>query len=170
VYFNEVLAIPSAPNQLIPSAGAFLEFNGSLSVMCVSLSIATVYAVGSVDLRISADIKTGPTLHMKFGFGAEVAVGLPVIGTVSLLYMVGVQIDLDSGQIAVGALLMFRGRVELLDGIVTVQIQIEAQGIYNRVGNDTLLAAQVTFGLDISIFLVINLHFSKSWEERRKIA
>jgi hypothetical protein len=32
------------------------------------------------------------------------------------------------------------------------------------------MAAQVTFGLDVSIFLVINLHFSKSWEESRQIA
>lgn len=170
VYFNETLSIPSAPDQLIPSAGAFLEFGGSLSVMCVSLAAATVYAVGSVDLTTAADIKTGPSLHMKFGFGAEIAVGLPVIGTVSLLYMVGIQVDLDTGQITVAAFLLFRGRAEILEGIVTVQIQIEAQGIYHRAGNETDLAAQVTFGLDISIFLVINLHFSKSWEESRQIA
>jgi len=170
VYFNETLSIPTAPNQLIPSAGAFLEFGGSLSVMCVSLAAATVYAVGSVDLTTAADIKTGPSLHMKFGFGAEIAVGLPVIGTVSLLYMVGIQIDLDTGQITVAAFLLFRGRAEILGGIVTVQIQIEAQGIYHRAGNETDLAAQVTFGLDISIFFVINLHFSKSWQESRQIA
>ncbi|MBZ5655742.1 MAG: hypothetical protein LAO56_10755 [Acidobacteriia bacterium] len=170
VYFNEAMSIPNAPSQLIPSAGAFLEFGGSLSVMCVSLAVATVYAVGSVDLRTAADIKTGPSLHMKFGFGAEIAVGLPVIGTVSLLYMVGVQVDLDTSQITVAAFLLFRGRAEILDGIVTVQIQIEAQGIYHRIGSETDLAAQVTFGLDISIFLVINLHFSKSWQETRQIA
>ncbi len=57
--------------------------------MCVSVAAATVYATGSVDLRTSADIKTGPSLNMKFGFGAEIVVGLPVVGNVSLLYMVG---------------------------------------------------------------------------------
>ena len=88
MYFNEALALPGAPGQLVPSAGAFLEFGGSLSVMCVSLAAATVYAVGTVDLRMQADIKTGPSLHMKFGFGADILVGLPVIGTVSVLYMV----------------------------------------------------------------------------------
>ena len=171
VYFNEAMAIPSAPSQLIPSAGAFLEFGGSLSVMCVSLAAATVYAVGSVDLTTAADIKTGPSLHMKFGFGAEIAVGLPVVGTVSVLYMVGVEIDLDTGGIVVAAFLLFRGRAELLAGIVTVQIQIEAKGIVkDRVGAKTEMAAQVTFGLDISVFLVINLHFSKSWQESRQIA
>lgn len=171
VYLNEALAIPSAPGQLIPSAGAFLEFGGSLSVMCVTVGAASVYAVGSVDLRTAADIKTGPKLHMRFGFGAEIAVGLPVVGTVSVLYMVGVEIDLDTSGIVVAAFLLFRGRAELLGGIVTVQIQIEAKGtVRERVGAKTEMAAQVTFGLDVSIFLVINLHFSKSWEESRQIA
>ena len=171
VYFNEAMEIPSAPKQLVPSAGAYLEFGGSLSVMCVSVAAATVYAVGAVDLRTAADIKTGRSLHMRFGFGAEIAVGLPVVGTLSVLFMVGVEIDLDTGGIVVAAFLLFRGRAELLGGIVTVQIQIEAKGIVkDRVGQQTEMAAQVTFGLDISIFLVINLHFSKSWEESRQIA
>jgi hypothetical protein len=117
-----------------------------------------------------ADIKTGPSLHMKFGFGAELAVGLPVIGTVSILYMVGIQVDLDTSQLTVAAFILFQGRAEILGGLVTIQIQIEAQGIYKRIGGSTELAAQVTFGLDISIFLVINLHFSKSFQESRQIA
>lgn len=171
VYFNEALSIPSAPSQLIPSAGAFLEFGGSLSVMCFSLAAATIYAVGHVDLRLAADLKTGPSLHMKFGFGAQIAVGLPVVGTVSVLYMVGVEIDLDTTGVVVAAFLLFQGRAELLAGLVTVQIQIEAKGIVKvRTGDATEMAAQVTFALDVSIFLVINLHFSKSWEESRQIA
>ena len=35
---------------------------------------------------------------------------------------------------------------------------------------ETDLIAQVTFGLDISIFLVIDISFSESWQERRQIA
>ncbi|MEA2600136.1 MAG: hypothetical protein QOF89_1128 [Acidobacteriota bacterium] len=172
VYFNEALKVTSDPTQLIPSAGAFLEFGGSVSVMCFSLAAATIYATGAVDLRMAADIKTGPALHMKFGFGAEIVVGLPVVANVSVLYMVGVEIDLDTSQITVSAFLLFRGRAEILGGIVTVTIQIEAKGSVQRLlGSDhTDMIAQVTFGLDISIFLVINLHFSKSWQESRQIA
>lgn len=172
VYFNEALRVTSDPSQLVPSAGAFLEFGGRLSVMCVSLAAATIYATGSVDLRTSADIKTGPALNMKFGFGAEIVVGLPVVGTVSLLYMVGVEIDLDSSQITVSGFLLFRGRAELLDGLVTVTIQIEAKGSVRRIAasDRTDMIAQVTFGLDISIFLVINISFSESWQESRQIA
>jgi hypothetical protein len=173
LYFNEALQIPSSPSQLIPSAGAFMEFTATLSVMCVSLDIATIYAVGTVDLRIAADVKTGPSLHMKFGFGAEIVVGLPVVGSVSLTYMVGVQIDLDTGHVAVAGLLIFKGRAELLGGLITVGIMIEAKGVVDRIfspAKETDLIAQVTFGLDISIFLVINISFSKSWQERRQIA
>jgi hypothetical protein len=172
VYFNEAMQVTSDPGQLVPSAGAFLEFGGSLSVMCVSLAAATVYATGSVDLITAADIKTGPSLHMKFGFGCELVVGLPVVGGVTVTYMVGVQIDLDTGSITVGGFLLFRGRAELLAGLVTVQIQIEAKGSVKRTfGSDsTEMIAQVTFGLDISIFLVINISFSQSWQESRQIA
>ncbi len=172
VYFNEVFALTDNPGQLIPSAGAFLDFYGRLSVMCVSVAAATIYATGSVDLRIAADIKTGPSLQMAFGFGAEINVGLPVIGTISLLYMVGVEIILNSTELTVGAFLLFRGRAEILGGIVTVTIYIEAKGMIQRLtGSDaTNMIAQVTFGLDISIFLVINISFSESWQETRQLA
>lgn len=172
-YFNESLTPTTDVKQLIPTAGAYLEFGGSLSVMCVSLAAATVYAVGTVDLRISGDTKAGPGLAMRFGFGAELVVGLPVVGNVSLLYMVGVEVSLDLTQITVSAFLLFRGRAELLGGIVTITIQIEAKGSYQRLlgpPDQTNMIAQVTFAIDISIFLIINLHFSESWQEQRQIA
>ncbi len=94
VYFNAALTTTalSDPKKLLPTAGAFVEFYGRLSVMCVSLSVATVYAVGQVNLRIAGDTRVGPSLRMKFGFGAQLVVGLPVVGNVSVLYMVGVEI------------------------------------------------------------------------------
>jgi hypothetical protein len=174
VYFDAGLELPSAPGELVPSAGAFLEFGGRLSVMAVSVSVGTIYATGAVDLRIAADVKSGPSLFMKFGFGAEIVVGIPVVGNVSLLYMVSVEIGLTSESLSVGAALLFRGRAEILGGLVTVTIMIEAKGIVERAlppaPERTDMIAQVTFGLDISIFLVINISFSKSWQERRQIA
>lgn len=172
-YFNESVTPTPDVKQLVPTAGAYLELGGSLSVMCVSLAAATVYAVGTVDLRISGDTKAGPGLAMRFGFGAELVVGLPVVGNVSLLYMVGVEVSLDLAQITVSAFLLFRGRAELLGGIVTITIQIEAKGSYQRLlgpPDKTNMIAQVTFAIDVSIFLIINLHFSKSWQEQRQIA
>ncbi len=174
VYFNAALSTAALgdPKKLLPTAGASLDFYGRLSVMCVSISIATVYAVGQVNLTIAADTKVGPSLAMKFGFGAQVVVGLPVVGNVSVLYMVGVEIYADSTKLNVSAFLLFQGQAELLGGLVGVTITIEAKGMISRdtVAKRTDCAAQVTFALDISIFLVIDISFSKSWQEQRQIA
>lgn len=169
-YFNAALKVTTDPKQILPTAGAFLGFYGRLSVMCVSISIATVYAVGQANLDIAADTKTGPALRMRFGFGAQIVVGLPVVGNVSVLYMVTVEIYTNATDMVISAGLLFQGHAELLAGIVSVTITIEAKGTVARLGNRTDLAAQVTFGLDISIFLIINISFSTSWEEQRQIA
>ena len=172
IYFNAALtsAAFSDPKKLLPTAGAFVEFYGQLSVMCVSVSLATIYAVGQVNLRIAGDTKVGPSLSMKFGFGAQLAVGLPVVGNVSVLYMVGVEIYADSTSLIVSAFLLFQGNADLFGGLVDITITIEAKGTIKRIGNTTTCAVQVTFALDISIFLVIDISFSKSWEEQRQIA
>ena len=139
--------------------------------MCVSLAAATVYAVGQATVRISADTVTGPALYMKFGFGVELMVGLPVIGNVSVMYAVGVEMNLDTQQITIAAFLLFRGRAELIGGLVTVTIQIEAAGkVQDRFGGETNMIAQVTFSLDISICFVIDINFTESWQEQRQIA
>jgi hypothetical protein len=169
-YFNSALKVTSDPKDLLPTAGAFLGFYGRLSIMCVSLSVATVYAVGQVTLDIAADSKVGPSLRMKFGFGAQIVIGLPVVGNVSVLYMVGVEIYTDSTQLNVSAFLLFQGHAELIGGLISVTITIEAKGTVKRLNDRTDLEAQVTFGLDISIFLVINIRFSTSWSEQRQIA
>jgi len=177
VYFNAALKVTSDPKDLLPSAGAFLGFYGRLSIMCVSVSIGTIYAVGQVTLDIAADSKVGPTLHMKFGFGAQIVIGLPVVGNVSVLYMVGVEMYTDSKQLNVSAFMLYQGHAEILGGLVGVTITIEAKGTIKRQidltlpgGGRTDLEAQVTFGLDISIFLVIDISFSTSWSEARQIA
>lgn len=176
-YFDAALKVTSDPKDLLPSAGASLGFYGQLSVMCVSLSIATIYAVGQVTLDIAADSRVGPSLHMKFGFGAQIVVGLPVVGNVSVLYMVGVEMYTDSKQLNISAFVLFQGHAELIGGLVSVTITIEAKGTVKRLtdaalpgGGRTDLEAQVTFGLDISIFLVIDISFSTSWSEQRQIA
>ena len=109
VYFN--LAVPVPPDGLPGlSAGGFIEFGAKLSVMCVSLAAATVYAVGQVTLRISGDTVKGPGLYMKMGFGIELMVGIPVVGNVSVYYAVGIEISLDTTQITVAAFIFLEGK------------------------------------------------------------
>lgn len=174
-YFNVGNPLASQGASLVPSGGGFVEFGAKLSVMCVSLAAATVYAVGTCSLRIGADTVTGPNLYLKVGFGVELMVGLPVIGSVSVYYGAGVEIYIDTREIIAGAFIVFRGRAELIGGLVTIQILIEAAGkIAARIGEGsngrTDMIAQVTFSLDISIFLVINISFSETFEERRQIS
>ncbi len=175
VYFNVAIPLPPVDGIPMPGAGAFVEFYGKLSVMCVSVGVGTIYAVGQVTVRISADTIKGPALYMKFGFGVEAVVALPVIGSVSVYFAVGVEMSLDSTQITIGAFVLFKGRAEILGGIVTVTIQIEASGkVQKRIGGpaagETNMIAQVTFSLDISICFIINISFSESWQEQKQIA
>ena len=171
VYFNVAIPLPPTNGIPMPSAGAFVEFYGKLSVMCLSVGVGTIFAVGQVTIRISADTVTGPALYMKFGFGVEAVVALPVIGSVSVYFAVGVEISLDSTQITIGAFVLFKGRAEILGGIVTVTIQIEASGkVQDRFGGATNMIAQVTFSLDISICFIININFSESWQEQKQIS
>ena len=171
-YFNSALMIETDKKQLLPSAGGSLGFYGRLSVMCVSLSVATVYAVGQANLDFGADTKAGPFLRLKFGFGAQIVVGLPVIANVSVLYMVGVEIYLDSDTLRVSAFLLFQGHADVLGGLVSVTITIEAKGTIERIESEkrTNLAAQVSFALEITVFWIIDITISESWEEHRQIA
>jgi hypothetical protein len=173
-HFNAALMVTSNANELLPTAGGSLGFYGRLSVMCVSLSAATIYAIGQVNLDIGADTKLGPSLRMKFGFGAQIVVGLPVAGNVSVLFVVGVEIFAATGIVEVTAFMLFEGHAEILGGLVSITIRIEAKGTVSKkaIGGDsrTDLVCQVTFGLDISIFLVINISFETSWSEQRQIA
>ncbi len=170
VYFNAALKVTTDPSQLLPTAGAFLKFHGGISVMCVSVGVGTIYAVGSVDVKIACDTAKGPNLTLKFGFGASITVGLPVVGNATVTFMVGVEMYADSKEISITAFMLFRGHAELLGGLVGVTITIEAKGTVKRIGNRTDCSAQVTFAIDISIFLIIDISFSETWGEQRQVA
>jgi hypothetical protein len=101
-------------------------------------------------------------------------VGLPVAGNVSVLFVVGAEIFIASGIVEVSAFMLFEGHAEILGGIVSITIRIEAKGTYSKKaiggGSRTDMQCQVTFGLDISIAFIINISFTESWQEQRQIA
>jgi hypothetical protein len=173
VYFNAALKVTSDPAQLLPTAGGYFNFHGGLQVMCVSVGVGTIFAIGNVDLKLEADTSPKVAVTMKFGFGAQITVGLPVVGNASLTFMVGIEVYADSGAVVkITAFMLFRGHAELLGGLVGVTITIEAKGTVEKsgAGAPTNCKAQVTFGLDISICFIIDISFSESWEESRQIA
>lgn len=172
VYFNAALKVTTDPKQLLPTAGAYVQFRGGLQVMCASIGAGTIYAVGEVILKLACDTKSGPNLAMKFGFGAAIAVGLPVLGTLSVTYIVGCELYASLDKVTVTAYMLFKGRASLAGGLVSVTVYIEASGSVQRIPaqNRTDCTASVTFGLDISICFVINISFEESWQETRQIA
>jgi hypothetical protein len=172
VYFNAALKVTTDPKQLLPTAGGFIQFKGGLEVMCMTVGGATIYAIGAVELKIACDTKVGPNLTMKFGFGASISVGLPVIGNVSVTFMVGCEIYASAEKISVTAFMMFKGHASLVGGLVSVTIYIEASGTVTRIPAEdkTDCTASVTFGLDISIAFIINISFEETWQEQRQIA
>ena len=121
-------------------------------------------------LGIAADTKAGITLHMKFGFGVEVVVGLPVVANVSVLYMVEVEVGISEKALDVGALMLFRGSAEICGGLVAICIQIEAGGSIHRESGHTNCIAQVTFTIDVTVLWVIDIDESDTWQESRQIA
>ncbi|MDF2193206.1 hypothetical protein [Paraflavitalea sp. CAU 1676] len=170
VYFNAALKVTTDPKQLLPTAGAYIKFHGGLKVMCMSVGVGSIFAIGTVDVKVACDTKVGPSLALDFGFGIEIVVSLPVVGNASVSYLVGVQMYADKNKVIVAALMRFRGHAELLGGLVAVTITIEAKGIIVRENEQTDCSAQVTFAIDISIFLIIDISFSKTWGEDRQIA
>lgn len=171
-YFNQMLAISTDLKPVVPACGAYVEFYGRLQVQCFTLAVASVYAVGQVTLGIAADSKAGITLRMKFGFGAEVVVGLPVVANVAVLYMVEVEVEIADDKLHVAGLLLFRGSAEILGGLIAICIQIEAGGAVDRdaVAEVTTLTAQVTFSIDVCVLWVIDIEVTEHWEEQRQIA
>ncbi|WP_194778014.1 hypothetical protein [Pararhodonellum marinum] len=175
VFFNAALKVTNDANQLVPTAGAYIQFRGGLEVMCVSVGVGTIYAIGEVILKLACDTKVGPSIQMNFGFGVAIAVGLPVIGTVSVTYMVGCELYVGTSEFTISAFLLFRGKARLAGGLVSVTIYIEAKGTVSRKAINTPqertdCTASVTFGLDISICFVINISFEETWQESRQIA
>ena len=170
---NAALKVTSDPSQLLPTAGAFFTFRGRLMVMCFSLGAGSIYAIGEAGIRLEADTSpmVGVTLH--FGFGAQIGVGLPVVATVSVTFMIGVEVSVNSnGRIAITAFMIYKGQAELLAGLVCICIMIEAHGtiVKDGLNGPANCEVEVSFAIDVSIFLVINIHFSESWSESRQIA
>ena len=164
--------MPGDLKQLVPAAGAYVDFYGRLEVQCFTLlDVASVYGVGQVSLGIAADSKAGITLRMKFGFGAEVVVGLPVVANVSVLYMVEIEVTIAASKLRVAGLMLFRGSAEICGGLVGITIQIEAGGAVERSGSgDTMLTAQVSFTIDVCLLWVIDINETDTWQETRQIA
>ena len=163
-----VIKFPS-PEELTLNPNPPLKLQAGLKVG-FTLGAASIYAVGQVTLGVAADTKAGISLHMKFGFGVEIVVGLPVVANVAVLYMVEVSVGISAKTLDVGALMLFRGSAEICGGLVAICIQIEAGGSIHRENDRTDCIAQVSFSIDVCVLWVIDIDYHDSWQESRQIA
>ena len=68
-----------------------------------------------------------PTFKFTMGFGATVAVQLPMVGYVSLTRVISLGASIDNGmEMTVGQ--MLRGVLTIGGGLASVSIQVEASG------------------------------------------
>ena len=131
-YFNAALKVTTDAKQLLPTAGAFVGFYGRLSVMCVSLSAATIYAIGQVNLDIAADTKSGPALQNEIRL-RRADRRRPAGRRQCQRALHGRWRSTPMPRIVeVSAFLLFQGHAELLGGLVCVTITIEAKGTSPR--------------------------------------
>ena len=157
----------------MPACGAYVEFYGRLQVQCFTLAVASVYAVGQVNLGIAADSKAGITLYMKFGFGVELVVGLPVVANVSVLYMVEVEVSIAETKLHVaGPPAVPRLGRDLRRADRDLHPDRGRRRDRPRRGAEDRprCTAQVTFSIDVCVLWVIDIEVTEHWEEQRQIA
>jgi len=172
VYYNERFPIPGRSAPPAPSHGAYVELTGILHVQLLTLAVAAAYAVGQVTLGAYVDVKSGElAFRVKMGFGVEIILSIPVIGTVTVQYMMGMDFVLSSNaNFSIGAFLQIKGRIELLAGLVTAELMIEASGYVTDNGDRTDCVATLTFSIHISICFICNISIGHSWQENIRIS
>lgn len=169
VFFN--LSLSTDPNNLIKAgAGVVLGFEATIQVLLITIEAVTAYGVGTAKVEVFIELpEAKPTFKFTMGFGATVAVQLPMVGYVSITRVIslGASID-DKVEMTVGQLL--RGVLTVGGGLASVSVQVEASGtVSNKSGKEppnTQWTATVrgVFTLDVSVAFVFSWDFSKEFE------
>jgi hypothetical protein len=155
---------PGNPGMIKPSAGVSFTFEGALQIELITIEAATAYAFGSARVRIEIDIlDPAPSIELTVGFGASVAIQLPVIGVVSVTRTVSITSSLSEKEFLVMAGTMLRGKLSLAGGLLTTSIQIEGSaGVKKTIGDDVVKARlDLIFTLDVSLAFVISYDFTR---------
>ncbi|MFT3701338.1 MAG: hypothetical protein QM802_03170 [Agriterribacter sp.] len=164
VFFN--LSLSTDPDNLIKAgAGIALGFEATIQVLLLSLEVASVYGVGSARVDIYIELPDAkPTFKFTMGFGATVAVQLPVIGYVSITRVMSLGASIDSNGMEMTAGQMLRGVVTVAGGLASVSIQVEASGTVTDKKGERAAIVRGVFSLDITVAWVLSWDFSKEFE------
>jgi hypothetical protein len=138
-------------------------------VLLITIEVATAYGVGSAKVEIFIELPDAkPTFKFTMGFGATVAVQLPVVGYVSITRVISLGAAIDNGmEMTVGQ--MLRGVLTIAGGLASVSIQVEASGTVTNKGGEApdsewTAIVRGVFTLDVTVAFVLSWDFSKEFE------
>ncbi len=168
VFFN--LSLSTDPNNLIKSgAGVVLGFEATIQVLLITIEAATAYGVGTAKVEVFIELpEARPTFKFTMGFGATVAVQLPMVGYVSLTRVISMGFSIDDHvEMTVGQLL--KGVLTIGGGLASVSVQVEASGTVSNKGGDAphsewTATVRGVFTLDVTVAFVLSWDFSQAFE------
>jgi hypothetical protein len=156
----------NAVSKDMTSTGATLEIEGTAHILIE----VPIYAVGILAFEFGIDDKEGKSFTFKIAVGAEIRAEWPVVGELSVLLAIGLEMEFKDSGTGVFVLMLFKAEAELLDGLIAITISIEAKGGEESAGGNTFAVCEVEFALDISLAFVIHFEIDLTWEEKRQIA
>jgi hypothetical protein len=166
VFFS--LSLNPDPKALVKAgAGVTFGFEGTMQIMLITLEFATVYGAGSAKVRIFIDIQNPvPEFDYTCGFGASIAVQLPVVGVVSVTRSVSLTGDISEKKLLLMAGTLLRGVLSLAGGLLMTSIQIEgAAGVIREGGDEIKARIELTFSLNVSLAFIISYDFTEKFTD-----
>jgi hypothetical protein len=159
------------------SSGATLEIEGELHVLCYTITpnVAGVYFIGILGFEFGIDDSAGKSFGFKVAMGLEVRAQWPVVGEVSVMMAIGLEMEWSDTGSGIFALIIFKGEAELLGGLIVIGIGIEAKGGQEKEINssgvtETYAIVEVEFAVEVSLAFVIHFEFDETWQEKRQTA
>ncbi|NCD72506.1 hypothetical protein [Mucilaginibacter agri] len=168
VFFN--LSLSADPNNLVKAgAGIVLGFEATIQVLLITIEVATAYGVGTAKVQVFVELPDAkPTFEFTMGFGATVAVQLPMVGYVSLTRVMSLGVSINnSPSMTVGQ--MLRGVLTIAGGLASVTLQVEASGTVTDKNagadpSDWTATVRGVFELDVTVAFVLSWDFSAEFE------
>ncbi len=152
------------------SIGAALKFGGEIHILCFAISPTLgLYFFGKIEFEFGIDSKEGKSFGFKVAVGLELATSWPIVGKVSILMAVGLEMEWKDTGSGVFALMIFKGEAELLGGVIVIAIGIEAKGGQETSGGHTSAVCEVEFSAEVTLAWVIHFEFDVTWQEKKEL-
>ncbi len=152
------------------SIGAALKFGGEIHILCFAVSPTLgIYFVGIIEFEFGIDSKEGKSFGFKVAVGLELATNWPVVGEISVMMALGLEMEWKDTGSSYFVLMMFKGEAELLEGLIAIGISIEAKGGQETSGGKTSAVCEVEFAAEVTLAWVIHFEFDVTWQEKKEL-